>query len=115
MRGKICLSPPPNTLCHETAQATKAEQQLRQPFESAIKRPYYHFKPLDPAQLTNWEHYLAWSESQREAGATVALFERCLVPCANYPGEAAPAAHAPLPGGRPLPAFSPLSTCFLLP
>jgi pre-mRNA-processing factor 39 len=26
--------------------------------EAAIKRPYFHVKPLDDAQVANWEQYL---------------------------------------------------------
>ena len=38
--------------------ATKEEWTRRKPFEDAIKRPYFHVKPLDLAQLQNWSRYL---------------------------------------------------------
>jgi pre-mRNA-processing factor 39 len=59
----------------------------RQPFEAGIRRPYYHVKPLDPAQLKNWVAYLTWSEGQGDVAGSIHLYERCLVACANYPGE----------------------------
>lgn len=37
--------------------STKEEWQRRKPFEDAIKRPYFHVKPLDMAQLQNWSRY----------------------------------------------------------
>ena len=33
---------------------TKEERSRRKPYEDAIKRPYFHVKPLDLAQLQNW-------------------------------------------------------------
>uniref|UniRef100_A0A3Q1ILK9 Uncharacterized protein n=1 Tax=Anabas testudineus TaxID=64144 RepID=A0A3Q1ILK9_ANATE len=72
-------------------------------FEDAIKRPYFHVKPLDRLQLRAWHSYLDWEISQlnketkdpNEEGsgdAAVAhddhrvriLFERCLIACALY-------------------------------
>jgi hypothetical protein len=41
------------------------------------------------AQLTNWLKYLDYVEAKGNDTATVVLFERCLVPCASYPGECA--------------------------
>jgi pre-mRNA-processing factor 39 len=60
----------------------------RKPFEEKIKRPYYHFKPLDGTQLSNWVAYLDWVEAKGDVAAAIHLYERCLVPCANYPGVA---------------------------
>ncbi|WIA42897.1 hypothetical protein OEZ86_008812 [Tetradesmus obliquus] len=65
--------------------ATKQQQQARQQYEAAIRRPYWHVKPLDAAQLRNWAAYLDWQEAQGELGLTVRLYERCCVPCASYP------------------------------
>ncbi|KAH0869255.1 hypothetical protein HID58_076277 [Brassica napus] len=39
-------------------------------FETQIRRPYFHVKPLDTNQLDNWHKLLS--------------FMRCLIPCANY-------------------------------
>jgi len=38
--------------------ASAAARAVREPFEAAIKRPYFHVKPLDDAQVANWEQYL---------------------------------------------------------
>jgi len=38
----------------EVYTVTKEEWYSRKPFEDAIKRPYFHVKPLDLAQLQNW-------------------------------------------------------------
>lgn len=38
----------------EVYTVTKEEWYRRKPFEDAIKRPYFHVKPLDLAQLQNW-------------------------------------------------------------
>ena len=74
--------------CTAIYEATKSQLlPPRQPFEAVIKRPYYHVKPLDPAQLKNWVAYLTWSEAQGDVAGTIHLYERCLVACANYPGE----------------------------
>ena len=40
-----------------------------------------------PPQLTNWIKYLDFMESKGVPAATVVIYERCLVPCASYPGE----------------------------
>lgn len=69
-------------------QANKAGLEKIAPFEIAIKRPYFHVKPLDQAQLTNWWAYLDYKmKSGSSHAAVVRLFERCLVPCAAYSGE----------------------------
>ncbi len=83
-------------------------------FLPQIRRPYFHVKPLEEAQLNNWAEYLSFEES--EAASTEALlaaptsaapteeneqavtqedvdlakkhvrilYERCLVACALY-------------------------------
>lgn len=33
-------------------------------FEIAIRRPYFHVKPLDEAQLANWHRYLDFIEKE---------------------------------------------------
>lgn len=67
---------------------TKAELLKRKPFEDAVRRPYFHVKPLDGVQLWNWIRYLDATEAGGDHAAIVTLFERCLVACANYPGGA---------------------------
>ncbi|XP_026395144.1 probable serine/threonine-protein kinase mps1 isoform X3 [Papaver somniferum] len=54
-------------------------------FEGCVKRPYFHVKPLDLSQLENWHYYLDFVEMQGDFDWTVKLYEKCLIPCANYP------------------------------
>lgn len=42
----------------------EAEVQKRWHFEEAIKRPYFHVKPLDSLQLRTWHSYLDWEMAQ---------------------------------------------------
>ncbi|XP_063046373.1 pre-mRNA-processing factor 39 isoform X2 [Engraulis encrasicolus] len=49
-------------------QENEAEVRKRWTFEDAIKRPYFHVKPLDKAQLKGWHAYLDW-EMQESKGA----------------------------------------------
>ena len=70
-------------------QETKKELGLRKPFEDAIKRPYFHVKPLDQNQLAAWNSYIDYVLQKDDAGIIVRLFERCLVACASYPGPLA--------------------------
>ena len=48
-------------------------------------------KPLETVslnlQLANWLKYLDFMEKKGNATATLIVYERCLVPCASYPGE----------------------------
>ena len=68
--------------------ATSSEElERRRSFEEAIKRPYFHIKPLDAGQLVNWMRYLDYIEQKDDHPSTIRLYERCLVPCASYPGE----------------------------
>lgn len=90
------------------------EVRKRWQFEEAIKRPYFHVKPLDCVQLRSWHSYLDWeiaqlsipskdtekestqeekSESAEALGSSPVakddsrvriLFERCLIACALY-------------------------------
>ncbi|KAK1309924.1 hypothetical protein QJS10_CPA08g01848 [Acorus calamus] len=54
-------------------------------FESRIKRHYFHVVPIDDKQLENWHQYLDFVEKQGDFDWIVKLYERCLIPCANYP------------------------------
>ncbi len=60
-----------------TTEAVKS----RWPFESAIKRSYFHIKPLDETQKQNWKKYLNFEESEGDVVKIYALYERCMVPC----------------------------------
>jgi len=53
-------------------------------FEEGIKRPYFHVKQLERAQLKNWREYLDMEINRGEHHRVVLLFERCLIACALY-------------------------------
>ncbi|XP_043930206.1 pre-mRNA-processing factor 39 isoform X1 [Protopterus annectens] len=53
-------------------------------FEEGIKRPYFHVKPLEKAQLKNWNEYLDFEIENGTNERVVVLFERCLIACALY-------------------------------
>eukprot|EP00940_MAST-03C_sp_MAST-3C-sp2_P000074 g74.t1 len=65
------------------------EAYKRASYEMGIKRPYYHVKALDDAEIENWIAYLVFEETQSSDGShhevVRNLYERCLVPCANIP------------------------------
>lgn len=63
---------------------TLAEVEKRKHFETAIKRPYFHAKPLDKVQLQNWRDYLDFEISQGDKKRIIFLFERCVIACALY-------------------------------
>ncbi|RVX19353.1 Pre-mRNA-processing factor 39 [Vitis vinifera] len=54
-------------------------------FETAIRRPYFHVRPLNVAELENWHNYLDFIERGDDFNKVVKLYERCLIACANYP------------------------------
>ncbi len=68
-------------------QRTKEELTRRNAFEAVIRRPYFHVKPLDAAQLSAWSHYIDYMDAKGDEAETRHLFERCLVACARYTGE----------------------------
>lgn len=92
----------------EVYQQNEAEVRKRWNYEESIKRPYFHVKPLDRAQLKAWQSYLDWEIAEAETAAMAAegtaveghedakqecvaghervliLFERCLIACALY-------------------------------
>ncbi|VUZ44025.1 unnamed protein product [Hymenolepis diminuta] len=94
-------------------QATYLQIMKRWFFEEKIRRPYFHVKPLEEAQLNNWAEYLSFEESEASSAEAVfnvpvteghsaaepqitfaevqlakkrvcILYERCLVACALY-------------------------------
>ncbi|KAI9467961.1 MAG: hypothetical protein EXX96DRAFT_597540 [Benjaminiella poitrasii] len=74
-------------LDNQTASVYKTTQDgtnKRWVYEAEIKRSYFHVKPLDRPQLQNWSKYLDFEESQQDVTRIHALYERCLVPCAQY-------------------------------
>jgi len=56
------------------------------PFEEAIRRPYFHVKELERAQLKNWKNYLNLIGEKKDEERMRILFERCLIACAFYEG-----------------------------
>ncbi|XP_034891480.1 pre-mRNA-processing factor 39-1 isoform X2 [Populus alba] len=53
-------------------------------FENAIRRPYFHVRPLNVAELENWHNYLDMIEREDDFNKVVKLYERCIIACANY-------------------------------
>ncbi|XP_026840013.1 pre-mRNA-processing factor 39 [Drosophila persimilis] len=64
--------------------ATVGAVTARWSFEEGIKRPYFHVKPLERAQLKNWKEYLDFEIEKGDRERVVVLFERCLIACALY-------------------------------
>lgn len=60
------------------------ELEKRKIFETAILRSYFHNQPLDDVQLENWRNYLEFEEKEGNNSIINRLYERCLVPCAQY-------------------------------
>nr|XP_032820847.1 pre-mRNA-processing factor 39 [Petromyzon marinus] len=60
------------------------EVSKRWTFEEGIKRPYFHVKPLERAQLKNWKEYLDFEIDNGTHERVVVLFERCVIACALY-------------------------------
>ncbi|XP_043808438.1 uncharacterized protein LOC110604770 isoform X4 [Manihot esculenta] len=69
---------------HLYQQASQLNEKINH-FETRIKRSYFHVKPVDISQLENWHQYLDFAESHGDFDWAVKLYERCLIPCANYP------------------------------
>jgi pre-mRNA-processing factor 39 len=44
--------------------ASKEWDESTRDFENAIRRPYFHVRPLDDAQLANWHKYLDFVEKE---------------------------------------------------
>uniref|UniRef100_A0A8R1HML0 Pre-mRNA-processing factor 39 n=1 Tax=Caenorhabditis japonica TaxID=281687 RepID=A0A8R1HML0_CAEJA len=58
--------------------------EVRAGFETNIKRPYFHVKPLDYPQLFNWMSYLDFEIKEGDERRIKILFDRCLISCALY-------------------------------
>ncbi|CAD5111413.1 DgyrCDS722 [Dimorphilus gyrociliatus] len=63
---------------------TAEEVTKRWQFEEAVKRPYFHVKPLEKSQLKNWREYLDFEIKEGSKKRIALLFERCLIACALY-------------------------------
>ena len=64
--------------------STIDEVKQRWSYEDAIKRPYFHVKPLERSQLQAWRDYLEFEVKQGNEKRTRTLFERCLIAAALY-------------------------------
>ena len=51
-------------------QSTKEELTRRNAFEAVIRRPYFHVKPLDAAQLSAWSHYIDYMDAKGKEAET---------------------------------------------
>jgi len=78
LRSKI-LTP-----LRELHKENEKQVSLRWTFEEAIKRPYFHVKPLERGQLKNWKSYLDFEIEQGDQERIRVLFERCLIACTLY-------------------------------
>lgn len=68
----------------EIFKKTEDEVSKRWNFEEAIKRPYFHVKPLEKSQLKNWKDYLDFEIEAGDHERVVILFERCMIATALY-------------------------------
>lgn len=55
-------------------------------FEVVIRRRWWHWNALQAPQLAAWWQYLDAVAADGDETALYGLHERCLVPCASYPG-----------------------------
>ncbi|XP_024519001.1 pre-mRNA-processing factor 39 isoform X1 [Selaginella moellendorffii] len=69
----------------ELYKSTKEWDAKVREYETAIRRPYFHVKPLDDLQLLNWHRYLDFLEKEGDFDKIVKAYERCVIACANYP------------------------------
>lgn len=66
--------------------ASKIEHDLRYAWEIEIgKRPYYHTQPMKDEHLVIWHQYLDFMEKKEDVTSTRKLYERCIIPCCEYP------------------------------
>jgi pre-mRNA-processing factor 39 len=68
----------------EQYKKTAAELAKRRDFELKIQRPYFHTVAIDEPQLQNWRLYLDFEEKQGDEKRIIRLYEKCMVPCAQY-------------------------------
>ncbi|KAF6202489.1 hypothetical protein GE061_002885 [Apolygus lucorum] len=72
------------SLRYKTYKATLNKIADRWIFETSIKRPYFHIKPLEKSQLDNWMSYLDFEITNGDFQSTIILFERAMIACAMY-------------------------------
>jgi len=62
------------------------ETNLRRQFEKEVlKISYFHVRPLEHGQLVHWDNYLKFEIEKGNKERIVKLYERCIIPCSNYP------------------------------
>ncbi|KAI0461254.1 hypothetical protein LJB42_001272 [Komagataella kurtzmanii] len=66
-------------ICNRTQEATNK----RWPYESLIKQPFFTFEEPSDDELSNWNSYLDFEETQGDKNQVIALYERCLIPCSR--------------------------------
>lgn len=71
-------------LMRENLDATLEMAALRQPFEKAVHRWFWHPDPLAPRRLQAWRDYLDFEEKNAPERLPM-LQRRCLEVCASYP------------------------------
>ncbi|CAD5231794.1 unnamed protein product [Bursaphelenchus xylophilus] len=64
--------------------ANEVEINSRLKYENSIRRPYFHVKPLERDQLSNWYKYLDFEIKEKKKKRIQVLFERCVISCALY-------------------------------
>ncbi|KAL0213261.1 hypothetical protein RCL1_006887 [Eukaryota sp. TZLM3-RCL] len=69
---------------YELYQQTESVFKAKQPFEVPLSRQWYTIKPLPEAQLVGWRQYLLNEIKISSFEYVVSLFNRCLVPCADF-------------------------------
>ncbi|PWA70660.1 RNA-processing protein, HAT helix [Artemisia annua] len=68
----------------EVIAAAKAKvESMVMKMRGSNQRPYYHFWPLNAAELENWHNHII--EGCDDLNKVVNLYERCLIACANHP------------------------------
>ncbi|KAF2358087.1 Tetratricopeptide-like helical domain [Trinorchestia longiramus] len=68
----------------EMHEKNSEEVKKRYSYEDAIKRPYFHVKPLERSQLQAWRDYLHFEMKQGDEKRVRVLYERCLIAAALY-------------------------------
>ena len=68
----------------ELYNSTQTECAKRTSFENEFTRAYYLVGELQTREIQNWHRYLDFEETEGNFKRIVDLYERCLIPCANY-------------------------------
>ena len=68
----------------EAFNRTRTDVTRRWPYESEIRRPYFHVTELPYAEIVNWRKYLDFEELEGDRAKIRTLYERCLHACALY-------------------------------